>query len=33
MKAIGYKQNLSIEDVKSLQDIEIETRKPLAEIF
>ncbi|MGQ1890998.1 zinc-binding alcohol dehydrogenase family protein [Thermophagus sp. OGC60D27] len=27
MKAIGYKQNLPIEDVKSLQDIEIETPK------
>ncbi|SFD80493.1 zinc-binding alcohol dehydrogenase family protein [Thermophagus xiamenensis] len=27
MKAIGYKQNLPIEDVKSLQDIEIKTPK------
>tara|TARA_R110000868_G_scaffold4211_1_gene26395 strand:- start:44324 stop:45331 length:1008 start_codon:yes stop_codon:yes gene_type:complete len=27
MKAIGYKENLPIEDVKSLQDIELETPK------
>ncbi|MDF4202995.1 zinc-binding alcohol dehydrogenase family protein [Maribacter sp. SA7] len=27
MKAIGYKENLPIEDVKSLQDIEIDTPK------
>ena len=29
MKAIGYKENLPIEDVKSLQDIEIDTPKAI----
>ncbi|MEL0642886.1 hypothetical protein V6251_00735 [Olleya sp. Ti.3.14] len=27
MKAIGYKENLPIEDVNSLQDIELNTPK------